>query len=95
MALHYKWPLGLSLLLLLICGPLWAGQKVDLNYHVRLLPQSDQAEVRLTLAEGSAVRSLDFDLGEQAATPTSRPTGSGNFLPGAGGCGGPHRAVPA
>ena len=67
MALHYKWPLGLSLLLLLICGPLWAGQKVDLNYHVRLLPQSDQAEVRLTLAEGSAVRSLDFDLGEQGS----------------------------
>ena len=67
MALHYKWPLGPSLLLLLICGPLWAGQKVDLNYHVRLLPQSDQAEVRLTLAEGSAVRSLDFDLGEQGS----------------------------
>jgi hypothetical protein len=31
---------------------------------VRLLPQSDQAEVRLTLAQGAAVRSLDFDLGD-------------------------------
>ena len=61
MPLRYKLPLGL--LLLLASGPLWAAQKVDLNYHVRLLPQSDQAEVRLTLAEGSAVRSLDFDLG--------------------------------
>jgi hypothetical protein len=40
------------------------GKKVDLDYHVRLLPQSDQAEVRLTLAQGSAVRSLDFDLGD-------------------------------
>jgi hypothetical protein len=28
------------------------------------LPKSDQAEVRLTLARGSAVRSLDFDLGD-------------------------------
>jgi hypothetical protein len=40
------------------------GKKVDLDYHVRLLPQSDQAKVRLTLAQGSAVRSLDFDLGD-------------------------------
>ncbi|WP_434650230.1 hypothetical protein [Pseudomonas sp. D1-2] len=50
--------------LLAVCGPLWAAQKVDLDYHVHLLPQSDQAEVRLTLARGSAVRSLDFDLGD-------------------------------
>ena len=67
MALHYKLPRGLSLLLILACGPLWASQKVDLNYHVRLLPKSDQAEVRLTLGEGAAVRSLDFDLGEQGS----------------------------
>ena len=67
MALHYKLPRGLSLLLILACGPLWASQKVDLNYHVRLLPKSDQAEVRITLAEGAAVRSLDFDLGEQGS----------------------------
>lgn len=40
------------------------GEKVDLDYHVRLLPQSDQAEVRLTLADGAAVRSLDFNLGK-------------------------------
>ena len=58
-----RYIMSLGLLLLLAGGPLWAGQKVDLNYHVRLLPQSDQADVRLTLAEGSAVRSLDFDLG--------------------------------
>lgn len=48
--------------LLAMCGPLWAAQKVDLDYHVHLLPLSDQAEVRLTLARGAAVRSLDFDL---------------------------------
>ena len=50
-------------LLLALSTPAWAAKKVDLDYHVRFLPQSDQAEVRLTLADGAAVRSLDFDLG--------------------------------
>ncbi|MBK5516204.1 hypothetical protein [Pseudomonas sp. TH10] len=50
--------------LLVFSTPVWAAKKVDLDYHVRLLPQSDQAEVRLTLAKGEAVRSLDFDLGD-------------------------------
>ncbi|CAM3779993.1 hypothetical protein CCOS865_03953 [Pseudomonas reidholzensis] len=58
-------PLLLALALAL-CSPAWA-KKVDLDYQVRLLPGSGQAEVRLTLAEGSAVRSLDFDLGKQGA----------------------------
>lgn len=60
---RYKGLSGLGLLLVMASGPLWAAKKVDLDYHVRLLPQSNQAEVRLTLAEGSVVRSLDFDLG--------------------------------
>ena len=51
------------LLIALFSSPLWAAKKVDLDYHVRFLPQTHQAEVRLTLAEGAAVRSLDFDLG--------------------------------
>ncbi|NWC11313.1 hypothetical protein HX776_21195 [Pseudomonas agarici] len=55
----------LGVLLLMLSGPGWAGKKIDLDYHVRLLPQSDQAEVRLTLAQGSAVRSFDFDLGSR------------------------------
>jgi hypothetical protein len=50
--------------LLVLSAPVWAAKKVDLDYHVRLLPQSDQAQVRLTLANGAAVRSLDFDLGD-------------------------------
>ncbi|WP_367256273.1 hypothetical protein [Pseudomonas sp. stari2] len=50
--------------LLVLSAPVWAAKKVDLDYHVRLLPQSDQAEVRLTLAKGEVVRSLDFDLGD-------------------------------
>jgi hypothetical protein len=53
----------LLLLGLVACSPAWA-KKVDLDYQVRLLPANGQAEVRLTLAEGSAVRSLDFDLGK-------------------------------
>lgn len=53
----------LLLLSLVACSPAWA-KNVDLDYHVRLLPASGQAEVRLTLAEGSSVRSLDFDLGK-------------------------------
>jgi len=56
----------LLLLGLVACSPAWA-KKVDLDYHVRLLPASGQAEVRLTLADGSAVRSLDFDLGKAGA----------------------------
>ncbi len=50
-------------LLLGLSMPAWSAKKVDLDYHVKLLPQSDQAEVRVSLSQGSAVRSLDFDLG--------------------------------
>ncbi|MDR2306926.1 MAG: hypothetical protein LBE53_06995 [Paucimonas sp.] len=56
----------LLLLGLLASSPVLA-KKVDLDYRVRLLPQSGQAEVRLTLADGSVVRSLDFDLGSEGA----------------------------
>ena len=57
--------LATTLMLLVLSMPAWCAKKVDLDYHVKLLPQSDQAEVRLSLAQGSAVRSLDFDLGTQ------------------------------
>lgn len=52
-----------SLVLLALSLPAWCAKKVDLDYHVKLLPQSDQAEVRVSLSQGSAVRSLNFDLG--------------------------------
>jgi hypothetical protein len=54
-----------SLLLSLCATPLWAAQKVDLDYHVRFLPESDQAEVSLTLEDGERVRSLSFNLGDE------------------------------
>jgi hypothetical protein len=63
MRVHCHWWLVLGLL---ASSPAWA-KKVDLDYHVRLLPQSEQAEVRLTLADGATVRSLDFDLGKDGA----------------------------
>jgi hypothetical protein len=68
--------------LLAVYGPLWAAQKVDLDYHVHLLPQSDQAEVRLTLARGSAVRSLDFDLGDDGRYSGFKADGQWQLTPG-------------
>ena len=56
---HLAW-----VVLLLASNAAWA-KKVDLDYHVRLLPQTGQAEVRVTLADGAPVRSLDFDLGKE------------------------------
>lgn len=56
----------LSTALLAFSTPLLAAvQKVDLDYTVRFLPDSDQAEVKLTLEQGEAVRSLAFDLGKK------------------------------
>ena len=54
----------LSSLLLLSLPAFAATQKVDLDYRVRFLPDSDQAEVSITLEKGERVRSLDFNLGE-------------------------------
>ena len=55
--------LAAGLMLLALSSSAWCAKKVDLDYHVKLLPQSDQAEVRVSLTQGSAVRSLNFDLG--------------------------------
>ncbi|HEK1687653.1 TPA: hypothetical protein SMR42_004046 [Pseudomonas putida] len=80
----------LLLLALSASFPAWA-KKVDLDYQVRLLPQTGQAEVRLTLADGTPVRSLDFDLGRQGAYSDFKADGQwqvqqdrGVWRPGAG-----------
>ena len=57
----------LSTALLGLSAPLWAAEKVDLDYHVKFLPKSDQAEVSLTLEDGERVRSLTFNLGDEQA----------------------------
>lgn len=54
----------LSVVLLSLSTPLWA-KKVDLDYRVRFLPETEQAEVSLTLADGAPVLSLAFNLGQQ------------------------------
>lgn len=74
--------LGLAAALLAMGSSVWAAKKVDLDYHVRLLPQSDQAEVRLTLAQGSAVRSLDFDLGDGSRYSDFTADGQWQVAPG-------------
>ena len=68
--------------LLALSAPVWAAKKVDLDYQVRLLPQSDQAEVRLTLAKGEAVRSLDFDLGDGSRYSDFKADGQWQLTPG-------------
>lgn len=73
---------ALSVGLLALSTPVWAAKKVDLDYHVRLLPQSDQAEVRLTLAKGDAVRSLDFDLGDGSHYSDFKADGQWQLTPG-------------
>ncbi|VVO80077.1 hypothetical protein PS838_01756 [Pseudomonas fluorescens] len=73
---------ALAIGLLALSWPVWAAKKVDLDYHVRLLPQSDQAEVRLTLAQGSAVRSLDFDLGDGSRYSDFKADGQWQLSPG-------------
>lgn len=50
---------------LLFCAPLLAAKRSDVDYLVRFLPDSDQAEVRLVLENGEKVRSLAFDLGDK------------------------------
>ena len=79
MPLRYKLPVGL--LLLMASSLLWAAKKVDVDYHVQLLPQSDQAQVRVTLAEGSAVRSLDFDLGAPGSYSDFKAEGQWQLTP--------------
>ena len=49
--------------LLILSAPLWAAKRVNLDYQVRFLPASDEAEVRLTLAKGELIHSLAFALG--------------------------------
>ena len=73
---------ALMIALLALSAPVWAAKKVDLDYHVRLLPQSDQAEVRLTLAQGSAVRSLDFDLADGSRYSDFKADGQWQLTPG-------------
>ncbi|MFC3606180.1 hypothetical protein [Stutzerimonas tarimensis] len=61
--------------LLLFCEVGQAARRVDLDYHVRFLPEQDQAEVQMILARGERVRSLDFNLGEDGRYSDFRADG--------------------
>src|SRR5471030_3471769 len=74
--------LALAVGALALSSSVWAAKKVDLDYHVKLLPQSDQAEVRLSLSQGSAVRSLNFDLGRDGDYSDFKADGQWHVLPG-------------
>ncbi|MBK3866871.1 hypothetical protein GFL09_04060 [Pseudomonas stutzeri] len=56
--------LSLSALVVFVCAQAHAAKRVDLDYHVRFLPEEDQAEVQLILEEGEVVRRLEFNLGD-------------------------------
>jgi len=56
--------LSLFALVLFVSAEAHAAKRVDLDYLVRLLPDEDQAEVQLILEKGEAVRSLEFNLGD-------------------------------
>ncbi|MBU1331853.1 MAG: hypothetical protein KJ884_02350 [Gammaproteobacteria bacterium] len=57
----------LSAVLMSLAVPAWSATRVDLDYHVTFLPESDQAEVRVTVAKGERINSLDFNLGDEGA----------------------------
>ncbi|EWC39795.1 hypothetical protein [Stutzerimonas stutzeri] len=56
--------LSLSALVVFVCAQAHAAKRVDLDYHVRFLPEEDQAEVQLILEKGEVVRRLEFNLGD-------------------------------
>jgi hypothetical protein len=55
----------LSVFLLGGAQSLCAAERVDLDYRVKFIRQSDLAEVSITLENGERVRSLDFNLGQE------------------------------
>jgi predicted metalloprotease with PDZ domain len=57
----------LTVVSVLLSSQLWAVEKVDLDYRVKFLPASEQAEVSLTLEKGERVSSLAFNLGDKGA----------------------------
>jgi hypothetical protein len=56
--------LQLATCVLLLSTPLWAAKKVDLDYQVRFLPASEQAEVQVSLGRGELIESVTFFLPE-------------------------------
>lgn len=67
----------LLLLGLMASAPAWA-KKVNLDYEVRLLPASGQAEVRLTWRTAARCAALTSTWARPGPTAASRPMANGN-----------------
>src|SRR5690606_4489043 len=55
----------LVLCALLLAAPTAWAKNYKLDYQVRFLPASDQAEVKLVLEDGEGVRKMNFNLGKE------------------------------
>lgn len=55
----------LAVLLLLLVVPVHAAKRVDFDFVVKFVPERGVAEVELLLEDGSALRQLDFNLGDE------------------------------
>ena len=80
--MHLRLNALLSVGLLALSAPLWAAKRVDLDYQVRFLPASDEAEVRLTLAKGELIHSLAFALGTSGQYRDFKADGQWLLTPG-------------
>ena len=56
-----------AVLLIWLTVPVQAAKRVDLDYLVKFVPERDLAEVQLVLEDGSAVRQLEFNLGDDGS----------------------------
>lgn len=55
----------LSVLLLLLAVQVQAAKRVDVDFNVKFVPEQDVAEVQMLIADGSVIRYLDFNLGDE------------------------------
>ena len=91
--LRLRAPLYAALLSLCVSVPALAKtQKVDIDYQVRFVPDSGEAQVSITLEKGERIRSFDFNLGDDQryanfqadGSWTEQAPGRGVWLPGKG-----------
>ncbi len=55
----------LAVLLLSFVTTAHAAKRVDIDYNVKFVPEQDMAEVELLVEDGSVIRYIDFNLGDE------------------------------
>lgn len=55
----------LAVLLLSLVTTAHAAKRVDIDYNVKFVPEQDMAEVELLVEDGSVIRYIDFNLGDE------------------------------